>query len=270
MSMNHLLRGHAPITDTGWADVDAEATERLVASLAARKVVDFDGPGGWQRSSVNLGRVTGLDAGPVEGVTGALRRVLALAELRAPFTVDREELLNADRGAVDVDYESLDAAALQIATAENVAVFHGWAEAGIAGMTEASPYPAIPLATDVEQWTGTVAGAVELLRSGGVAGPYALVLSPEHHTQVVESAEHGGYPLFDHIRKILGDGPIVRAPGVTGGVVLSLRGEDFLFASGQDLSVGYSHHDHTTVELYLEESFTFRVATPEAAVALRA
>ena len=58
------------------------------------------------------------------------------------------------------------------------------------------------------------------------------------------------------------------APGVEGAVVLSLRGGDFLFESGQDLSIGYDSHDAEVVELYLEESFSFRVATPEAAVAL--
>ena len=49
---------------------------------------------------------------------------------------------------------------------------------------------------------------------------------------------------------------------------MSLRGGDFLFESGQDISVGYASHDAETVSLYLEESFSFRVATPEAAVAI--
>jgi uncharacterized linocin/CFP29 family protein len=84
---------------------------------------------------------------------------------------------------------------------------------------------------------------------------------------VIETAEHGGHLLFDHLRKILG-GPIVWAPGVDGGVVLSLRGGDFLFESGQDISVGYESHDADAVTLYLEESFSFRVASPEAAVAI--
>jgi uncharacterized linocin/CFP29 family protein len=84
---------------------------------------------------------------------------------------------------------------------------------------------------------------------------------------VIETTEHGGYLVFDHLRKIL-DGPIVRAPGVEGALVLSLRGGDFLFESGQDLSIGYDSHDADSVRLYLEESFTFRVATEEAAVAL--
>ena len=57
---------------------------------------------------------------------------------------------------------------------------------------------------------------------------------------------------------------IVWAPGVKGAVVLSLRGGDFLYESGQDLAIGYSHHDAETVHLYLEESFSFVVATPEA------
>jgi uncharacterized linocin/CFP29 family protein len=62
----------------------------------------------------------------------------------------------------------------------------------------------------------------------------------------------------------------VWAPAVDGGAVLSLRGGDFLFDCGQDLSIGYESHDAEAVNLYLEESFSFRVATPEAAVPLPA
>ena len=51
--------------------------------------------------------------------------------------------------------------------------------------------------------------------------------------------------------------------------MVSLRGEDFELMVGQDLSIGYTSHDATTVTLFLEESLTFRAAGPEAAVALR-
>ena len=57
-------------------------------------------------------------------------------------------------------------------------------------------------------------------------------------------------------------------PGLDGAVLLSLRGGDFVFDSGQDLSIGYDSYDPEDVQLYLEESFSFHVATPEAAVAL--
>jgi uncharacterized linocin/CFP29 family protein len=84
---------------------------------------------------------------------------------------------------------------------------------------------------------------------------------------VIETAEHGGFPLLEHLRKIV-EGPIVWAPGVSGAVVVSLRGGDFVFDCGQDISIGYASHDEVVVALYLEESFSFHVATPEAAVAL--
>jgi uncharacterized linocin/CFP29 family protein len=114
-----------------------------------------------------------------------------------------------------------------------------------------------------------VAKAVETLLEAGVSGPYGLALGPQEYTGVVETTEHGGLVVLDHLRQILG-GPIVWAPGVDGAVVVSLRGGDFLFESGEDLSLGYRHHDADSAYLYLEESFSFRVATPEAAVALTA
>ena len=112
-----------------------------------------------------------------------------------------------------------------------------------------------------------MAKAVELLLAAGVSGPYGLALGPDGYTGVVESTEHGGLIVFDHLHEILG-GPIVRAPGVVGAIVMSLRGGDFLLELGEDLSLGYELHDAEKVHLYLEESFSFRVATPEAAVAL--
>ncbi|MHB1582553.1 MAG: family 1 encapsulin nanocompartment shell protein [Acidimicrobiales bacterium] len=265
--MSHLLRSHAPITETGWAQVDREGRSRLVPALAARKLVDFSGPRGWEHSATNLGRATTI-AGPADELVARRRQVLALVELRAGFIVSREQLLDADRGAEDVDFESLDRAARRIALAENVAVFHGWAEAGITGITEASPYEPLSLGADYAHYPGRVAKAVEMLLDAGVSGPYGLALGPESYTGVVETTEHGGLIVFDHLRRVL-DGPIVWAPGVHGAVVVSLRGGDFLFECGQDLSIGYHGHDADRVELYLEESFSFRVASPDAAVALQ-
>ena len=265
--MSHLLRQNAPVTEAGWRLLDGEARERLTPALAARKLVGFDGPKGWEHSATNLGRAEDLAGAPGEGLEARQRRVLPLVEVRAPFTVARSELDDAERGAEDVDLDELDAAARQIAVAENAAVFLGWKAAGIRGLVEASPHDAIALGDDCERYPRHVAVAVDALRSVGVDGPYGLALGPEAHTRVLETSEHGGYPLLQHLREILG-GPIVWTPPLDGAAVLSLRGGDFLFDSGQDLSIGYSNHDGDSVQLYLEESFSFRVATPEAAVAL--
>ena len=265
--MNHLLRSLAPISDSTWKVLDDEARERLTPALAARKLVDFSGPHGWDHSATNLGRTTPLASAPCDGVTGLQRRVLPLVEVRADFELSLAELCDADRGAPDPDLEALDRAAHQIAVAENVAVFHGW-NGGIIGIADASPHEAIALGDNTDAYPRPVAAAIERLLHNGISGPYALALGGEQYQRVVETAEHGGYPLLEHLGKIL-EGPIVWAPGVQGAVVVSLRGGDFIFESGQDLSLGYEGHDGEAVRLYLEESFSFRAVTPEAAVTLK-
>jgi uncharacterized linocin/CFP29 family protein len=265
--MSHLLREHAPITETGWDLIDDEARTRLTPALAARKLVDFGGPHGWEHSATNLGRTTPLAGAIADGVGARQRSVLAVVELRAAFTLSRAELADADRGAEDVDLAPLDEAAHRLASAENRAVFHGFDEAGITGIAQAATNDSIALGDDCTAYPRHVAHAVEALLQSGIDGPYGLALGPAAYTRVLETSEHGGYPLLDHLRKIVG-GPLVWAPGVDGAVVVSQRGGDFLLDVGQDLSVGYTSHDADAVELYLEESLTFRVATAEAAVAL--
>jgi uncharacterized linocin/CFP29 family protein len=265
--MSHLLREHAPMTEASWELVDQEARERLGPSLAARKLVDFAGPKGWQHSASSLGRARALSDAPVEGVSAAQRRVLPTVEVRAPFSVARSELYDADRGAADIELGALDEAAHRIARAENCAVFHGWESASITGIASASTHEAVALGDDCEQYPRHVARGVEALLCAGVGGPYGLALGPDAYTAVLETTEHGGYLLLDHLRKIIG-GPVVWAPGVRGAVLVSQRGGDFVLEVGEDLSIGYDSHDSEAVQLYLLESFTFRVLTSDAAVAL--
>jgi uncharacterized linocin/CFP29 family protein len=264
--MNNLLRSLAPISDAGWQLLDDEARQRLAPALAVRKLVDFAGPHGWSHSATNLGRTSPLASAPGEGVTGLQRRVLPLVEARADFEVSLEELRDADRGAPDPDLGELDRAAQRIAVAENIAVLHGWSGA-ITGVTEASPHDPVSLGKPVEQYPHAVAAAVDRLLGSGIAGPYALALGTKEHQLVIETAEHGGYPLLEHLQRIL-DGAVVWAPGVEGALLISQRGGDFLFDSGQDLSIGYDSHDGQVVRLYLQESFSFHAVTPDAAVAL--
>jgi uncharacterized linocin/CFP29 family protein len=266
--MSHLLREHAPITEEGWGLIDDEARERLTPGLAARRVVDFSGPHGWQHSAANLGRVADVAAPDGDRLAAKRREVLPLAELRADFSVSRAELRDGDRGAEDVDFADLDDAAVELAVAENRAVFNGWPEAGIDGITTACSHDPIAKPKDLEKFPAAIAAATDALMRAGIDGPYAIALGNGDYRHVIETTEHGGYPLFQHLREIA-DGPLVWTPGIEGAVVVSLRGGDFRFESGQDISVGYDSDDAESVSLYLEESSTFRVLTPEAAVAIR-
>ena len=263
--MDHLYRDLAPIAASAWDQIEDEARTRLTTYLAARKLVDFDGPHGWAHSAVNIGHITSLDDGPVEGVNAARRVVIPLLELRTPFSLPRTEIDTAARGAADLDLEAVIQAGRSAALAEDGVIFHGYADGGIVGITESSPHAPIPINDDYSDYPQHVATAVAKLRSAGVAGPYGIALGSRCFTGVSEAAELGGYPVFDHLREILG-GSVVWAPAVDGAVVLSQRGGDFRITVGQDFSIGYGASDLATVELYLEESIAFQVITPEAAV----
>jgi uncharacterized linocin/CFP29 family protein len=49
---------------------------------------------------------------------------------------------------------------------------------------------------------------------------------------------------------------------------VTTRGGDFELNIGQDVSIGYLSHTESAVQLYLQETFVFRMFTSEAAVAL--
>ncbi|MCU4184334.1 bacteriocin family protein [Acidiferrimicrobium sp. IK] len=268
--MNHLLRELAPISEAGWAQIEDEAKTRLTTYLAARRLVDFEGPHGWTHSAYNLGR-TAPAPGPSAEVTAVTRLVQPLVEFRAPFSLSRAELATAERGNASVDLSALEHAARAIALAENGAVFHGYGPGGITGITGNLSHDAIHAgsASDGDGWAQfpkAVATGVERLLLAGIGGPYALALGDQTWVAVAEATERGS-TLFDHLSRIV-SGPIVWAPGIEGALVVSQRGGDFVLSVGQDLSIGYSHHDAETVTLYFEESFTFTVLEEDAAVHL--
>jgi uncharacterized linocin/CFP29 family protein len=265
--MNDLLRDLAPISDAAWKEIDDQARQALTVELAARKLVDFVGPKGWQTSAMNLGRVAALKGAPADGVTAAMRQVQPLVELRAPFALSRAELESIARGARDPDVEPLIQAAIQIARAEDRAVFHGWAGAGIGGICERTPHKALRIPEKYEAYPAVVAEAVRTLKVAGVGGPYAIALGPRCFTGLMQAMGHGGFPVLEVVKHVV-DGDVVWAPGVDGAVVLSTRGGDFELVVGRDLSIGYTGHDATKVNLYLLESLTFRALSPEAAICL--
>ncbi len=265
--MNHLLRHLAPLTSETWALIDEEASTRATVALGARRLVDFAGPLGWEHSATSVGRVGPVVDAPVNGVIARSRTVLPLAEVRADFSLSRQELDAATRGAVDVDLSALDDAALRIAGVENTAVFRGWEPLGMTGIAEASPYDPVPVGDDPRRLALRTAAAVAALKRAGVGGPYGLALDYDTWVNVTGGSDAGGSPLLSHLQRVL-DGPVELLPGIDTAVVLSIRGGDFLLECGQDLSIGYSSHDAEKVDLYLQETFSFRVATPEAAIVL--
>jgi uncharacterized linocin/CFP29 family protein len=264
--MNDLLRELAPISDKAWEEIESEAKRTLTSMLAARKLVDFSGPLGWEASALSLGRTDRVQATLGDGVQARVRRTQPLVELRLPFELSREELEAVGRGAKDPDLDAVREAAQRAAMAEDRAVFSGFAEGGIEGIGTVAAGAAVPIPDKYENYPGAVAEAVHKLRTSGISGPYAIALGPRCYTGLTRTTV-AGYPVIEHVRRLL-DGPIVWAPAVSGAVVLSVRGGDFELTVGQDFSIGYLDHSATSVRLYIQESFTFRALSPEAAVPL--
>ncbi|WP_225847039.1 family 1 encapsulin nanocompartment shell protein [Streptomyces sp. HPF1205] len=263
--MNNLHRELAPISAAAWADLEAEARRTFKRHVAGRRVVDVPEPAGADLAAVATGHLDAL-AAPADGVVAHTRRSQPVVELRVPFTVDRGQVDDVERGAKDADWQPVKDAARQLAHAEDRVVFEGYPAAGITGIRAGSSNPRLSLPADVRDYPNAIAQAVTALRLAGVDGAYSLALSADAYTAVSETSDHG-YPIHEHIARLL-DGEIIWAPAIDGAFLLSTRGGDFELVLGQDVSIGYLSHDATTIDLYFQETLTFLVHTSEASVAL--
>ncbi len=267
--MNNLHRELAPISTAAWAGIEEEAKRTFALHAAARKAVDVTGPDGGALAGLGTGHKTAIES-PAEGVTAWLRDWRPVVELRVPFTLDRAEIDSVDRGALDADWQPVKDAAKQIAFAEDRAVLDGYLPAHIPGVRPTSSNASLALPADPVNYADVVAKALNELKLAGVAGPYSLVLSADAYTLVSEKTEHG-YPIREHLSRLLGDdGEIIWAPAIGGALLISTRGGDYELRLGQDVSIGYLSHDAESVQLYFTESFTFATYTTEASVPLTA
>lgn len=260
-----ILRRHlAPLTDTAWEEIDEEARRVLTANLAARRIVDVEGPRGFDASAVNLGRVGDWGG---ERVRFAQRRVLPLVEMRVAFAVSLAEVDNLERGAEAVDLDPVREAALAAAQFEERAIFHGLEAADMHGMINATEHPPIDLGGDgVEAISDRVAAALIRLMETGVEGPYLLVLGEKLYRAV--SGDVGAYPLRQALTKLVGTPPLF-SPGLDGALLVSTRGGDFELTLGVDMSIGFDRVEGDAIHLFLTETFAFRVLGGEALVVLK-
>lgn len=271
MPVSHLRRHDAPFGADVWARIDEEAGQALGTYRSTREMVEIEGPYGWEKSAVNLGRVRAARAEPiaVEGLELQQRRVLPLLELRVPFAVPRAELEAIERGAEDPDLAALVDACRRIARAEDRIVLYGNEDTAVRGIVGDSPHAPVALPSDVAAYPGVVAEAIERLHSAGVSGPYSMALGPRRYDALARTTAPGGYPILEHLRRLL-DGPPIWAPALDDdGLLFSRRGGDYRLVLGQEAVIGYRGHDAEHVHLYVEESMTFRLLAPEASVHLK-
>src|SRR5258708_2639917 len=142
--MNNLYRELAPISEAAWVEIEEEARRTLKRHLAARRVVDVEGPKGFDLSAIGTGHTQAIP-GPGEGVQAVRREVKALVELRVPFELARQAVDDVERGATDSDWAAVKDAARKIAFAEDNSVFEGYDPPGIQRIRQGTTNPVLTL-----------------------------------------------------------------------------------------------------------------------------
>jgi uncharacterized linocin/CFP29 family protein len=265
--MDNLHRELAPISGDAWEQIEEEASRTLKRYLAGRRFADIPGSGEPTLAAVSTGHLKNI-AAPGEGILARQREAKPLVELRVPFELSRQQIDDVERGSEDSDWQPVKDAAKTLAFAEDRAILDGYAAAGIQGIREATSNPIQTLPADVRDYPDAIAQALTQLRLVGVNGPYSVLMGANEYTLLGETRDHG-YPILEHVKRLI-DGQIIWAPATSGAFVLTTRGGDFELTLGKDVSIGYLSHTDTTVRLYLEEAFTFRVLTSESSVACSA
>lgn len=259
--MDMLKRTLAPLTEKAWDEIEKRAAEVLKTHLSARKVVEVDGPKGWDFSAISKGRLELVSEQNGEVTTG-VHSVQPLIETRIPFELDRWEMDNINRGAQDIDLGPLEKAADKIASFEEEAVYNGYQKGHIKGLVEMARHT-MPFGKDTDDIMNSISKGVLKLRDSYSAGPYTLVVG-EVGWEYVNTILNG-YPLKNAIESLLGT-EIVYTKNLDGCVLVPYNSPDLQLTIGQDFSIGYESHDNKKVKLFITESFTFRVLDPSIIV----
>lgn len=261
--MDLLRRELAPISPQGWAEIDALARETLVASLSGRKFVDVAGPFGIGHACVTLGRLAVGKDQRVGNVGYGIHQVQPLVEARVNFSLQTWELDNIERGARDIQLDALVAACREIALFEERALYEGFAPAGIVGLQAAVQADALPLQLDMDALVDAVSEGQARMLKEGVEGAANLVVSPAIWKFLARSAPGG--TLRAIVEQQIG-GKVIYSECVRDALLVASRGGDLELTVGQDLAIGYHSHSASEIQLFVTESFTFRLVAPEAVV----
>ncbi len=264
--MDLLRRDLAPISPQGWSEIDAMARETLVANLSGRKFSDVDGPHGIDHTCVNLGRLSMPKKQESGSVGYGIYQVQPLIEARVNFLLETWELDNVQRGAKDIRLDSLVAACRDIAVFEEKAIFKGFKPAAITGLQDTVKERDLAMRLDMDSIVDAVSEGQTRMLQDGVEGPANLIVSAKIWKFLARTTPGGT------LRSILETqiaGSVIYSAFVQDALLVAGRGGDLELTVGQDLAVGYHSHTATEVNLFITESFTFRVINPEAIFGFR-
>lgn len=254
--MDFLKRELAPITANGWKEIEERATAVLSKELSARKFIRVTGPLGRDITSVTTGR---MDVKTKDDIKYGVYKIQPLTESRICFPLSRWELDNIERGAKDVDYSSLDDGLRKAAKFEEEAIFKGLEDGQIDGIYKSSSYETLDFGKTADETLKAIFDGILKLDAAFAKKPYVLVVSNEKWYYLNTIVKE--YSLPEKLEKILGQ-KIVVSKSIDGAILLPFDDENIELIIGEDYAIGYQNHNESIVELFVTESFTFRVLDP--------
>lgn len=264
MRTGFLKRHLAPFDTEIWNVIGEEVKEVLSQRMIGRKIVDVESPKGLDFSALNTGTRKKLD-----NSSFTIRNSLPVLEICQSFEVSKDDIENIYRGhAVLEDLVSLQQGAKDFAWAENSLIYSGLAEHQISGLVCGAETLTAPgsINDNIVEYT---VKATEKMVESYVGGSYTMLLSLDDYAKVLS---HEGYPLVRKMLGVLGEGgKILPDAQASDGqaTIISTRGGDYKLHLGSDVSIGYTGETDTHVQLFLFESCTFEVITPEACTLIK-
>lgn len=253
--MDILKRTMAPLTQAAWDEIDSRAEEVLKSCLTARKAVSVIGPKGWDYTVVSEGRLNTINK-VKGGVSTGVYKVQPLLEARVDFSLSRWEMDNITRGAKDIDLANLEEAAKKIAEFEEKAVYNGFDAGSIKGLDCINASEKIPFGEEDSAIMNAISKGLVALRENFEEGPFVLIVGEVAYNRLNSSSK--GYPLMKRIESLI-NGQILLSTGLDGAFLIPYDNENFELTIGQDFAIGYESYNHENVNLFITESFTFRV-----------
>jgi len=262
--MEWLRRNAAPLSQKAWNEIDDIAGSMFKQTVVARRIVDFDGPRGWNHVATQLGTFKPAQLPKVSGkVRFSIPDVMLLTELRADFAVSWADIDIFERVGPTLESKTIEEAGRDMALAEDALALYG--SGGTPGLLSSPETPRVKI-SDWSQPGRLVAdllSAVEQLDTLGIKGPYEAVLSPHHYYSYLRQTGEGGvYPAAKQLGIVIAK--VYSSPAVEGAALFSTRGGDFMITVGGDFTIGYRAHDDKAVHLFCVETIAAQVLTPEA------
>src|SRR5262245_24338983 len=180
--MEWLRRSAAPLSEKVWKEIDDIAVSMFKQTVVARRILDFDGPRGWNHVATQLGTFNPAQTPQYSGrARFSMPDVMLLTELRADFTIPWADIDIFERVGPTLESRSIEEAARDMALAEDALTFYGTStNPGILTSRE-TPRIALSDWSQPGRLVADLIAAVEHLDTKGVKGPYEAVLSPQHY-----------------------------------------------------------------------------------------